>query len=52
VTISIDLLRQVDEIVEHLGFGSREAFVEAAIRRLLDHYAVTLPPRQTRSKPK
>jgi metal-responsive CopG/Arc/MetJ family transcriptional regulator len=44
VKVPGELLRQVDVLVECLGFGSREAFVEAAIRRLIDYYSFTLPP--------
>ncbi len=43
VKVSLELLRQVDALVEHLDFKNREAFVEAAIRRLIDHYSLTLP---------
>jgi metal-responsive CopG/Arc/MetJ family transcriptional regulator len=44
VKVPLELLRQVDILVERLDFRRRETFVEAAIRRLLDHYALTLPP--------
>jgi metal-responsive CopG/Arc/MetJ family transcriptional regulator len=49
VKVPRKLLRQVDTLVERLDFGSREAFVEAAIRRLIDHYSLTLPPLKTNS---
>jgi metal-responsive CopG/Arc/MetJ family transcriptional regulator len=38
VKISSELLKKVDKLVEQLDFGNREAFVEAAVRRLIDHY--------------
>jgi metal-responsive CopG/Arc/MetJ family transcriptional regulator len=47
VTIPVDLLRKVDQLVEHLDFASREAFVEAALRRLIDHYTLMLRPLKT-----
>ena len=40
VKISLELLEKVDELVKQLNFGSREAFVEAAVRRLIDQYAI------------
>jgi len=40
VKISPELLKKVDELVEQLDFTSREAFVEAALRRLIDHYVI------------
>ena len=40
VKIPSELLRQIDELVDRVDFGSREAFVEAAVRRLIDHYRV------------
>ena len=43
----MELIGQVDALVEHLDFGSRDAFVEAAIRRLIDHYSLTLSPLKT-----
>jgi Arc/MetJ-type ribon-helix-helix transcriptional regulator len=43
VKVPHELLRQVDLLVVYMDFGSREAFVEAAIRRLLDFYASLLP---------
>ena len=48
VKVPVDLLRKVDELVEHLDFESRDAFVEAAIRRLIDHYTLILRPLKTR----
>jgi metal-responsive CopG/Arc/MetJ family transcriptional regulator len=46
ITLSEELLKRVDEVVEVLGFGSREEFVLAAVRRLLDRYRfiVNSPP--------
>ena len=38
VKIPPELLGKVDELVDLLGFGSREAFVEVALRRLIDRY--------------
>ena len=35
-----ELLGKIDELVDLFGFGSREAFVEAALRRLIDHYLI------------
>jgi hypothetical protein len=43
----LELLRQVDAVVALLDFGSREAFVEAAIRRLRAYYSLTLSPLKT-----
>ena len=47
VKFPMELIGQVDALVEHLDFGSRDAFVEAAIRRLIDHYSLTLSPLKT-----
>jgi metal-responsive CopG/Arc/MetJ family transcriptional regulator len=49
VKVSPELLRQVDILVKRYGYGSREAFVEAAIRRIIDYYSLVLPPLQTNS---
>ena len=38
VKISSELLKKVDKLVEQLDFGNREAFVEAAVRHLINHY--------------
>jgi len=40
ITISPELLKKVDELVEQLDFGSREALVEVAIRRFINHYLI------------
>ena len=40
VRISRDLLEEVDRVAVAAGFRSREEFVEAAVRRLLDMYIV------------
>ena len=48
VKVPVDLLRKVDQLVEDFDFASREAFVEAAIRRLIDYYALILRPLKTR----
>jgi len=47
VTVPVDLLRRVDRLVKDLDFKSRDAFVEAAIRRLIDHYTLMLRPLKT-----
>lgn len=44
VKVSSELLREVDVLVEKLDFKNREAFVEAAVRRLVDHYRLLLRP--------
>jgi len=49
VKVPLELLRQVDILVKHLGYGSGEAFVEAAIRRVIDYHSLTLPPLKTTS---
>jgi metal-responsive CopG/Arc/MetJ family transcriptional regulator len=48
VKVPVDLLRTMDELVETFDFASREAFVEAAVRRLIDHYSRMLRPIKTR----
>lgn len=40
VSLASGLVERLDEVVELFGFGSREAFVESAVRRLLDDYAL------------
>jgi len=40
VWISKDLLEEIDAVAGKLGFRSREEFVEAAVRRLIDRYVV------------
>ena len=40
VKIPPELLGKIDELVEKLDFRSREGFVEAAVRRLIDHYVI------------
>jgi metal-responsive CopG/Arc/MetJ family transcriptional regulator len=47
VKVPPELLRQVDVLVKRLGYGSREVFVEAAIRRVIGYYSLTLPPLKT-----
>ena len=49
VNVSPELLRLVDILVKRLGYGSREVFVEAAIRRVIDYHSLTLPPLKTTS---
>lgn len=43
VKVPLELLEEVDELLELLGLGGREAFVEAAVRRLIDHYLILAP---------
>lgn len=38
-----DLAKQVDEVGEYMDFKSREEFVEAAVRRLIDYYRKLIP---------
>jgi len=40
ISLTLELMRRVDEIVELLSFGSREEFLMAAVRRLVDHYLI------------
>jgi len=40
IDIPVELVGKVDGIMDLLGFRSREEFVEAAVRRLLDRYTV------------
>ena len=40
VKIPSELLKQIDELIETLDLKSREAFVEAAVRRLIDRYRI------------
>lgn len=42
IEVPSELLGEVDELVEELDFESREAFVEAAVRRLVDFYSILL----------
>ena len=37
-----ELVKRMSEIIEFFGFSSEEEFVEAAVRRLLDEYAVLI----------
>jgi len=46
VMIPSELLKKVDELVRRLNFGSREAFVQAAIRRLIDYYTILQPSKK------
>lgn len=39
VVLSAEFLRQLDEVVELLGFGTREELIVAAVRRFVDKYA-------------
>lgn len=50
VKISTELLRNVDELVKRLNFGTREAFVHAAVRRLIDYYTILEPDRKGAAK--
>ncbi len=47
--VPLELLRQVDILVKRYGYESREEFVEAAIRRVVNYYSLTLPPLKTTS---
>ena len=38
IILPVDLLEKIDRIVDLLGFGSREEFVVAAVRRAVDQY--------------
>jgi metal-responsive CopG/Arc/MetJ family transcriptional regulator len=49
VKVPLELLRQVDILVKRFDYESREAFVEAAIRRVINYYSLTLPPLKTTS---
>lgn len=40
ISLPSALCKRLDAFVELLDFGSREEFVEAAVRRVLDRYAV------------
>ena len=40
VDLSVELVERVDEVLGLFGFRSREEFVEAAVRRLLDRCRV------------
>lgn len=42
ISLPTNLCERLDEVVELLDFGSREEFAEAAVRRLLDRYAVLM----------
>ena len=35
-----ELADEMDDVVELMGFRSREMFAEAAVRRLLDRYVI------------
>jgi len=43
VKVPLELLRQVDILVKRHGYVSREVFVEAAIRRVINYHSLTLP---------
>ena len=43
VKVPLELLSQVDLLVDYLDFESREAFVETAIRRLIEFYSSLMP---------
>ena len=40
ISLQTNLCERLDEVLELFDFGSREEFAEAAVRRLLDRYAV------------
>lgn len=45
ISLPVELVDRMDEILEVLGFQSREEFVTAAVRRLVDRY-VSLAARE------
>lgn len=38
IALPVELVDRIDEVLEDLGFRSREEFVVAAVRRLIDRY--------------
>jgi metal-responsive CopG/Arc/MetJ family transcriptional regulator len=38
ITLPKDLIRKIDMVREYLDAGSREAFIVAAVRRLVDQF--------------
>ena len=50
VKIPSELLRKVDELVEALNLETREAFVEAAVRRLIDRYRLLQAEKLAKNK--
>jgi metal-responsive CopG/Arc/MetJ family transcriptional regulator len=51
VKVSPELLRQVDILVKRHLYESREEFVDAAIRRVIDYHSLALPPLKTLTLP-
>lgn len=50
VKIPSELLREVDELVEALNLETREAFVEVAVRRLIDRYRLLQAEKLAKNK--
>ena len=42
VELSDEVVSEVDRIVKLMGFGEREEFLKAAVRRTIDHYKVCI----------
>ena len=42
VDLPTELVDRMNEVIDFLGFSSDEEFVKAAVRRLLDEYAVLI----------
>jgi metal-responsive CopG/Arc/MetJ family transcriptional regulator len=40
ISLTPDLMKRIDDVVELLGLESREEFLMAAIRRMMDHYSL------------
>jgi len=44
IELSRETVEELDEVAEFLGFGDREEFVLAAVRRLVDYYTHLIHP--------
>jgi len=42
VELPDEVVSEVDRIVELMGFGRREEFLKAAVRRTVDHYKLCI----------
>jgi len=40
ISLTPELIKRIDDVVELLDFHSREEFLSAAARRLMDHYSI------------
>jgi len=40
ISLTPDLMKRIDDVVELLDLGSREEFMLAATRRLIDYYSI------------